>query len=193
MIRMVTKSTGIISTVAGGGKTNTGCGSCPGCNWYQCPNPSILATNANLYNTMAVALDSAGNMYISSGQMVFMVTKSTGIMTLLAGNYYLTGPDGDNGPASSALLNNPKGLAVDASGNVYIADASNYVRKIVKSTGTIVTVAGINDRIQGMTGNSGNGGFGNQARLGCPSGLVIDASGIVYIADACNNNVRKLA
>ena len=193
-IRLVTKSTGIMTTVAGGGTGSSGCASCSYCDWYQCPNPSILATKANLDRTAAIALDPAGNMYITSGQMLFMVTKSTGIMTLLAGNYYSQGNTGDNGPASSALLNDPIGVAADASGNVYIADYMNgVVRKIIKSTGIIVTVAGINYGIRGSTqGSFVNGGFAYQAYLGCPIGLVMDTLGMIYFTDGCNNNVRTL-
>ena len=118
-IRMVTKSTGTISTVAGSGTSGfSGDGG--------------LATSAKLKYVDGVAVDASGNIYIADGgnSRIRKVTKSTGIVTTLAGDG-ASGYKGDGGPGSLARLNSPDGVAVDASGNVYIADTRNYRIRII--------------------------------------------------------------
>ena len=121
-IRMVTKSTGTISTVAGSGTSGfSGDGG--------------LATSAKLKYVDGVAVDASGNIYIADGgnSRIRKVTKSTGIITTLAGDG-ASGYTGDGGPGSLARLNSPDGVAVDASGNVYIADTRNYRIRIISMT-----------------------------------------------------------
>jgi trimeric autotransporter adhesin len=117
-----------------------------------------------------------------------MVTKSTGIISTVAGNGY-SGYSGDGGQATSAALNYSCGIAVDASGNIYIADTDSYrIRMVTKSTGIISTVAGT-----GSYSCSGDGGQAKSATLYNPRGVTIDASGTIYIADAGNNRIRMFS
>ena len=108
-------------------------------------------------------------------------TGSAPISTV-AGGYI-----GDGGPATEAVLNGAAGLALDDGGNLYIADTNNHRIRKVDPSGTITTVAGTGD-----SGFSGDGGTGIDARLSSPSGIDVDGSGILYIADTRNNCVRKL-
>jgi trimeric autotransporter adhesin len=98
------------------------------------------ATSAELNGVMGVAADAAGNVYIADTQNNRIRKVSNGVITTIAGNGFL-GYSGDGGPATSARLNQPFGVAVDASGNVYIADSENYVVRKV-SNGVITTFAG---------------------------------------------------
>ena len=99
-----------------------------------------------------------------------------------------SGYSGDGGAATSAKLNNPFGVALDSSGNVYIADSGNHrIRMIDAISGNISTIAGT-----GSGGYSGDGGAATSARLKYPTGVVLDSSGNVYIADSYNNRIRNL-
>ena len=131
-----------------------------------------------------------GNVYIAdtSNNRIRKVTVSTGIITTIAG----TGSasySGDNGAATSATLNNPFGVSLDASGNVYIADSdNNRIRKVTVSTGIISTIAGT-----GSTSFSGDNGAATSAALYYPFGVSVDSSGNVYIADYFNHRIRKVS
>ena len=142
-IRLVTKSTGIITTVAGGDtQGNSGDGG--------------LATSASVYVPSGVAVDASGNIFIADtgNNRIRLVMKSTGIITTVAGDG-TDGYKGDGGLATSASLSDPRSIAVDASGNIYIADANNNrIRLVTKSTGIITTVAG-----DGTTNYNGDGGL----------------------------------
>ena len=131
VIRMVRKSTGIISTVAGTGAAGyTGDGG--------------LATSAKLSGPTGLAFDATGNMYIaeSGNSVIRMVLQSTGIISTVAGTGEY-GYTGDGGLATLATLSYPHGIAIDSSGNLYIADSINHrIRMVLKSTGIISTVAG---------------------------------------------------
>ncbi len=170
-IRLV--SGGAISTIAGtGGGTRFGDGG--------------SAAGAALLNTVDVAVDSMGNLYIADAGNNCIREVSDGIITTFAGNGR-AGFSGDGGPAVNASLNFPAGIAVDAAGNVYIADARNSrVRKV--SGGIITTVAG-----NGKAGFSGDGGSATLASLNGPLRLAIDSAGSLYIADGSNNRVRKVS
>ena len=117
----------------------------------------------------------------------FSFTKIV-VITTVAGNG-TSGFSGDGGTATSAELQNPQGIALDSSGNLYIADYNNNcVRKINTSTGIITTVAG-----KGTSGNySGDGGAATSARLVYPSGVAIDSADNLYIADYGSNCIRKI-
>jgi uncharacterized protein (TIGR03437 family) len=164
-------SGGIITTFAGGGNA-TGDGG--------------PATSASIGYPQKVALDSSGNLYISDAFSGRIRKVSGGIITTVAGNGTY-GFSGDGGPATSASLNSPQGIAVDSAGSVYIADfGNNRVRKV--SGGTITTVAG-----NGTAAFSGDGGPATSASLNFVLGVAVDSTGNLYIADDGNNRIRKVS
>ncbi len=180
-IRKVDASTGNISTVAGTGTAG-----------YS--GDGAAATSARLRSPRGVAVDGAGNLYIAdySNRRIRKVDASTGNISTVAGTGLL-GYSGDGGAATSARLSNPYGVAVDGSGNLYIADTNNHrIRRVDAATGNISTVAG-----SGATGNiggaySGDGGAATSARLNAPIGVAVDGSGNLYIADRNNHRIRKV-
>jgi sugar lactone lactonase YvrE len=132
----------------------------------------------------AVAVDSAGNLYIADtgNNRIRKVTFSTGIITTVAGNG-TAGYSGDGVAATSTELNYPSGVALDGAGNIYIADIGNSrIRKVTVSTGLISTVAG-----NGNYGFSGDGGVATNAALCGPADVKLDSAGNLYIADSYNN------
>ncbi len=175
-IRMVSASTGEISTVAGNGSGGfAGDGS--------------AATAAQLYVPTGITLDPAGNIYIADtyNNRIRKVTAATGLISTIAGNGN-AGFSGDSIVATDAELNGPTSVAVDGSGNVYIGDVgNNRVREITMVNGFIHTVAG-----NGSVGFSGDGAAAVSAQLNGPYGVTLDVSGNVYIADGFNNCIRKV-
>src|SRR5437667_4716858 len=95
---------------------------------------------------------------------------------------------GDNGPATQALLNGPFGLALDAAGNLYIADTYNFRVRKLSPEGTITTVAGT-----GQAGFSGDSGKATDAQVKFLGSVVVDAAGSLFIADFYNHRVRKVS
>jgi RHS repeat-associated protein len=175
VVRKVNASTGIISTFAGNGTQGYSGDSGP-------------ATSAKLNQPGEVLADSSGNLYIADtgNNVIRKVAASTGIITTIAGNGTM-GYSGDSGPATSAELDGPWGMALDASGNLYIADRYNErIRKV--SGGTITTFAG-----NGTQGYSGDGAIATSAKLNTPSSLAFDSAGNLYIYDSFNNRIRKVA
>jgi sugar lactone lactonase YvrE len=147
------------------------------------------ATSAQLYNPSGLAVDSANNLFIadSGNNRIRKVTLPNDTITTIAGNGTASWT-GDNGPASAATLNNPQGLGLDSSGNLYIADSGNQIiRKITTATGSITTVAG-----SGVQGNSGDGSPATsaQVQLNTPMGVAVDALLNIYISDTGNNKIR---
>jgi uncharacterized protein (TIGR03437 family) len=145
------------------------------------------ATSAQLNDPSAIAVDSSGNFYFADTQNnVVRKVTAAGAISTIAGNG-TAGFGGDGSAATAAQLNRPQGIAVDSSGNVYVADTQNArVRKI--SGGTITTVAG-----SGTPGYGGDGGSATAAQLYVPIGVAVDASGNLYIADFTNNRIRKVS
>jgi sugar lactone lactonase YvrE len=173
-IRRIDAITNIITTVAGGnGSAYTGDGG--------------PATSAALQFPSGLAVDLAGNLYIAD-QLSKVVRKvdTFGIITTIAGGGTPASGIGDGGPATSAQLTQPFGLAVDASNNLYIADGGASLVRKVDATGVITTFAG------STYGYSGDGGLATSAKLGAPRGLAVDTAGNVFIADAGDGYVRKV-
>ena len=175
-IRKVSASTGLISTVAGTGTRS-----------YNGDN--IDATTAQLSAPLAVAVDKNGDIYIADtfNNRLRKVTISTGKITTIAGtgvNSY----NGDNIDATTAMIANPKGVAVDREGNVFIADSENYrIRKVIVSTGKITTIAGT-----GIAGFTGDGVIAINARLNYVTGIAVDGVDNFYIADTSNHRIRSM-
>ncbi|MBS1821188.1 MAG: Ig-like domain repeat protein [Acidobacteria bacterium] len=146
-----------------------------------------LATTVPLVLPSAIAIDSQGNLYVAeTGGHVVRQVSATGNITTIAGTG-TQGFDGDGGPAVSALLDSPQGLAVDTK-SLYIADSHNHrVRKIDLATGTISTAAG-----GSTSGTGGDGGPAANATLDLPTALALDGQGNLYIADARSHRVRKV-
>jgi uncharacterized protein (TIGR03437 family) len=165
--------TGILSLVAGNGT-------------YGFSGDNGAAANAQLAAPTGVAVDLAGNLYVADGNNLRVRKVSNGIITTVAGNG-TGGYSGDNGPAVSAQLSYPSGVAVDTSGNLYIADNyNNCIRKV--SNGLITTVAGT-----GIGGFSGDGGLATSAHLTGPTGVAVDAAGNLYIVDTGNARIRLVS
>jgi len=148
-----------------------------------------IDTTSKINAACGVAVDANGNIYIADqyNERVRKITASTNKISTIAGRNG-TGYNGDGILADSAKLNNPAAVAVDDSGNVYIADKlNNRVREIRAVTGLIRTLAGT-----GSAGYNGDGIIDTTAKLYYPSGLAVDASGNVYIADQYNSRIRKI-
>jgi uncharacterized alkaline shock family protein YloU len=204
VIRKVTVSTGVISTVAGTGSTSGG---------YSGDN--IQATAATLNNPHDVVIDSYNNLYISDryNYRIRKVTLSTGVITTVVGTGTASST-GDGGVATSATLNGPCYSRFDSSGNYYISDCDGYkVRKVVTvstdiptatpsiqptsptyypslspySVSVISTFAGT-----GSASYSGDNGQATSATIFQPTGIAIDSSGNVYFSDYRNHRVRKV-
>jgi uncharacterized protein (TIGR03437 family) len=146
------------------------------------------AKSAQLAMPTRVVVASNGNIYIADGLNHRIRMISNGTISTVAGNG-TAGYTGDGASATSAELNNPTGIALDSSGNLYIADAANQVVRKV-SSGTISTVAGNHSSGAGYTGDSG---AATSARLNNPVAVAVDSFGNVFIADANNNVIREVA
>ena len=153
------------------------------------------ATRAELDSPQGVAVNAKGDVFIADtfNNVVREVTPGGSISTV-AGNG-TAGYRGDNGPAWRAELSSPTGLAVDALGNLYVADSGNNVIRRVSTNGIITTVAGdvaADQPSGGLGGFSGDGGPATQARLNSPQGVALDQAGDLFIADTFNNAVREV-
>lgn len=168
-------SDGVVARIAG-----TGAGAYSGDG-----GPAIAA---KLFSPGGVAVDKAGNIYVSDTTNArIRRIASDGTVTTVAGNG-VPGYAGDGGPAADAQFRNPSGLAIDSTGNVFVLDSSNRrIRKIAKS-GIITTVAG-----NGTDGFSGDGGPAINASMTPASKLAIDSADNLYIADTSNLRVRKVS
>jgi len=172
-LRKVSASNAVITTVIGNGATGAS-------------GDGGAATAAALSLAPSVAVDSSGNLYIAEAGNQRVRRVSRGIITTVAGDG-TQGFSGDSMAATSAQLNTPMGITVDKSGNLYIADTENQrIREV--SNGTITTVAG-----NGTRGYSGDGHAATSAQLQHPIAVAVDSSGSLYIADTGNNAIRKIS
>jgi sugar lactone lactonase YvrE len=174
-VRKVIAATGNIVTIAGNGSSEFSGDNGP-------------AIQAGLGSPVGVAVDASKNLYILTASRVRKVSVSDGTISTVAGGS-LSGFSGDGGPASIAQINQATALAVDAAGNIYIADyANNRVRKVTVSTGIIDTIAGT-----GKSGFSGDGNSAIDAELHGPYGIAVDRNGNVYVADYFNCRIREVS
>jgi uncharacterized protein (TIGR03437 family) len=146
------------------------------------------AIAAELNNPQGLAMDAAGNLYIADTDngVIRKVPPDFSTISTVAGNG-TNGYSGDGGPATQAQLSNPKDVAVDAAGNLYIADTTNCRIRVVTPDGIIHTVAG-----NGTPGYGGDGGAAAAAQLKFPASVKVDSGGNVYIADFGNQVIRQL-
>jgi len=159
----------VISTIAGGAP----------------PTTPIAAVNASIGHTYGVATDATGNVYFTSDNCVFRLEQQNGVLTRVAGNSR-AGYSGDGGPAISAQLRDPRGVAVDGAGNLFVVDSGNSRIRKVSSDGIITTVAG-----NGSPGYSGDGGPAINAQLLGTNGVAVDSAENLFITD--NYRIRKIS
>ena len=148
------------------------------------------ATEAELNYEGGLALDSAGDLFITDGNnaLVREVVEATGNIIAVAGDG-TQGYSGDGGPATDAELNLTNSVAIDSAGDLFMSDAGNHrIREVVKATGDIKTVAGT-----GTAGYSGDGGPATDAEIQGCCGLAVDSAGNLFIADTNNNVVREVS
>ena len=185
------QSANTISTIAGGGPNN------------------LAAMSSSVGLPWSVVQDTSKNTYVSDtfSNRIFKINASTKTLTVLAGNG-VNNFVGDNGPASAAALSGPQGIALDASGNVYIADTGNNVIRVVNTqsiaihitgvtinAGQIATVAGSTNgtACASPTSACGDSGLATSAQLNLPGGVAVDSLGDIFIADTGDNRIREVA
>lgn len=146
------------------------------------------ATSAQLWGPTDVALDQAGNLYIADllNARIRKVDTSGNISTV-AGIGLSPTSSGDGGPAKSAALVYPLGIAVDKTGNIYVADQNGFVVRKIDTAGIITTVAG-----NGTFGFSGDGGPATSAQFDAPYSVAVDGAGNIYVADFNSDRVRSV-
>ena len=148
-------------------------------------NTDGTGTAATFTSPDGIALDAAGNVYVADalGQVIRKIS-SAGVVTTLAG---AAGTPGfADGTGTGAQFNHPAGLAVDAGGNVYVADQSNNVIRKITPAGVVTVLAGL----PGVAGS--DDGTGSLALFNQPTGLVLDASGNLFVADTGNSTIRRI-
>jgi len=166
------RTDGIIETVAGNGQSGAAGDGAP-------------ATAAAVGPPSGVALDAAGNLYISQ-QTAHVIRRvvPNGIITTIAGTG-TAGYSGDGGPATQAQMRSPIGIVSDSAGNLYVAEQPNHLIRKISAAGIITTVAG-----NGTQGFSGDGGPATKASLDGPFGVAVDRVGNVYLTDSRNERIR---
>jgi sugar lactone lactonase YvrE len=168
---------GVVTTLAGSGHDGSANGT---------------GSAASFYGPYGIAMDSSGNIYVADtwNQLIRKIT-SGGVVTTLAGGgagFDSNGfaiPGNANGTGTAASFSFPEGVAVDSLGNVYVADSGNDLIRKITSGGVVTTLAG------GGSGTATNGS-GTAASFSEPTGVAVDSSGNVYVADSHNNLIRKI-
>jgi hypothetical protein len=159
---------------------------------------------ASLNTPTGVAVDAKGDVYIadSSSNVIRRVDAKTGIITTVAGDFAadqaddgLGGFSGDGGPATSAQLNDPQGVAVDGAGDLFIADTFNNAIREVTPAGTISTVVNAASAAGGVppAGGESSGKAATASRLNTPYAVAVDPAGVLYIADTKNNAIAAVS
>ena len=198
-LREVVASTGNIQTLAGNGQVcalpSTGCGD------------GGLATGAQLNFPQGIFVDAQGNTFFADTEsaVVREIMAATGIIQTVAGTPGSAGFSGDGGLATSAQLGNPSGVAADGAGNIYIADTGNSAIRVVNTgtaavivagitiqPGTIATVAGNGTACTDTSSGCGDAGPATSAELNFPSGVSLDATSDIFIADTFSNAIREV-
>jgi RHS repeat-associated protein len=168
------------------------------------------ATSALLNDPASVAVDSAGDLYIADevNNRIQEVPATTGggmtagdMYTIAGSSSGTAGSTGDGGAATSALLNDPVGIATDSAGDLYVADsANNRIQEVYASDGsswgqsmTVGDIYTISGQGPSGSGTAGDGGPASSADLNGPDGVAVDSSGDLYIADAGNNRIQEIA
>ena len=175
-IRKVEKSTGKISTIAGGGSSSA---------------DGINATSATLGNVYAVAVSASGDILLTATNYncVRKINRATGVLTTVAGTCSTSsgGFSGDGGPALGCKMNYPKGISLDSADNIYIADGNNNrLRRVEGKTGNISTAAG------GSIPPVGDGYLATMAKLTMPHAVAVDGARNLFIADTDAHRIRKV-
>jgi hypothetical protein len=167
LIRKITAA-GVVTTFAG----STTPGSADG-----------TGAGAAFNQPYGVALDTNGNVYVAdrSNHMIRKITPA-GVVTTLAGS---TTPGSSDGTGAGASFKSPNAVALDASGNVYVADRGNHMIRKISPAGVVTTLAG-------STTSGASDGTGSGASFTNPTGLALDANGTIYVADRNNNMIRKM-
>jgi len=173
-IRKVNKTNGVITTVVGTGTAGFS-------------GDDSLAKLAQINNPIDIAFDKKNNLYVvdNGNNRIRKINAVSGNIETIAGGGFALG---DGGPAVSAMLQSPQGIAIDSIGNVYVSDVGNARVRKIDINGIITTVAG-----KGIQGFSGDLGQADSAEISSPIGLCIDASGNLYIADWNNKRIRKVS
>ena len=165
---------GVITTIAGTGERGSGGDGGP-------------ATEAQFASPIGLALDGSGGLYVADiGNNRIRRIDAEGVITTIAGTGE-RGSGGDGGPATEAQFASPIGLALDGSGGLYVADIGNNRIRRIDAEGVITTIAGTGER-----GSGGDGGPATEAQFYGPTGLALDGSANLYVADQRNNRVRRI-
>jgi len=175
-VRKVIAATGIIIAYAGTGTAG-----------YSGDGAAAILAKLNL--PQGISLAGNGDLYIADtgNNVIRKVSALTGVITTYAGTG-TAGSTGDGGAATSARLNGPKALTLNAAGDLYITDTANNKVRLVTAAGIITTIAGT-----GTAGSAGDGGSPTSAQLNGPAGIAVSSTGVYYISDTSNNKIRKVS
>ena len=184
-VRRIDMTSGIVTSIAGSSSSID-------------TMDNIPATDAGLqsgvYGLCIRSVDGVGYLYIADNKSrIRQVNLATGIITTVAGALP-GGYGGDGGPATAALLGEPRGVAIDPEGNLYIAEYfNNTVRKVTAATGIITTIAGSPTGGYSTHGSyAGDGGPATAALFDGVEGVSLDSHGNIYVADQYNNRIRRI-